>query len=211
MSEHPLRIRFFANLAHEQGTYFRFHNLAIALAGLGQTVDVFALDHDTKSRRRREIRDGITYEIIPSAPGLSFVSPLVHPANILRMWCKSTSTVCDVAHLFQPFPAAFAAWRSCRAATRFFDWDGLWIGGLMTGPASGFRSWSEHMMTGFLEKRLPSMADSVTTCSAFLADIARAYAERLVLESRRSRCYSPPGIKKLISMAAQFPDLAEHP
>jgi glycosyltransferase involved in cell wall biosynthesis len=170
----PLRIRFFVNFVHEQGTYFRFHNLAVALARLGQKVQVYGLDHNTKSRRRWETRDGISYHIIPSARGLSLVSPLVHPASAFRMRLCAGTEPCDVAHLFQPFPAAFWAWRACRAPTKFYDWDDLWIGGILPRARIFTRGWLEGAMIARLETKLPSMAGHVTVCSQYLANKARA-------------------------------------
>ncbi len=174
----PLRVRFFVNFVHPQGTYFRFHNLALALAGLGQQVEIYGLDHDTQSRRRQETRDGIVYHLVPSARGLSFISPLAHPANALRMRRQAGASPCDVAHLFQPFPAACWAWRGCTAAAKFYDWDDLWVGGLMAGRTASFRSWVERMLTGHLETKLPAMADHVTTCGHFLAHLAQTRGAR---------------------------------
>jgi glycosyltransferase involved in cell wall biosynthesis len=170
----PLRIRFFTNFVHEQGTYFRFHNLARALNRLGQQVEIYGLDHDTCSRRRREVRDGIPYHVVPSARGLSLISPLVHPLNLIRLRRQVDPAPCDVAHLFQPFPAAFAAWRACDAAVKIYDWDDLWAGGLMAGQAKSFRGWSEHAMTKYFEATLPAAADHVTICGGFLRELALA-------------------------------------
>jgi glycosyltransferase involved in cell wall biosynthesis len=174
----PLYIRFFVSFVHLQGTYFRFHNLALALAKLGQHVEIYGLDHDTKSHSRSEVRNGIVYHIVPSARGLSIISPLVHPANMVRMRRQAGWSPCDVAHLFQPFPAACWAWRGSAAMTKFYDWDDLWVGGLMSDKPTSFRSWSERMLTKNLEAKLPEIADHVTTCGHFLGDLALARGAR---------------------------------
>jgi hypothetical protein len=78
-----------------------------------------------------------------------------------------------VAHLFQPFPSAAAAWLRSRARVRFYDWDDLWTGGLIRGPVHRWRDHWPRWCVRFLERRLPRWADHVTAISRFLADLAR--------------------------------------
>jgi glycosyltransferase involved in cell wall biosynthesis len=167
-----LRIQFFVQFAHEQGTYFRFHNLAIALKELGHHVSVFACDHDTRSKARTELRDGICYAIVPSSRGTTIVSPFCHPVNAVKRWLLSYPP-CDVAHLFQPFPNAALPWLRCKARMRFYDWDDLWAGGLISATSTDFRVVFDRVITRFWEKRLPAKATHVTVCSQFLSDLAR--------------------------------------
>lgn len=176
----PLRIQFFTNFVHQQGTYFRFHNLAVALTRLGQQVELLSLDHNTQSRQRVELRDGVAYRIVPSARGLSFVSPLLHPLNVTQMRALADSSPCDVAHLFQPFPVAAVAWDACCASVKFYDWDDLWIGGLMAGSSGSLRVRAERAVIRYFETMLPTRANFVTTCGGFLAGLARARGARQV-------------------------------
>ena len=166
-----LRINFFVQSVHEQGTYFRFHNLAIALVELGHTVIVFGCDENTKSKPRHESRNGVNYWIMPSSKGTTFFLSASHPLNAARRWLGSYPS-CDVAHLFQPFPSGFSAWAKCRAKRKFYDWDDLWIGGLLHGPPTSWKERWIRLTTGALERKLPACADHVTTCSRFLADLA---------------------------------------
>jgi glycosyltransferase involved in cell wall biosynthesis len=174
----PLHIRFFVSFVHEQGTYLRFHNLARALRELGQRVEVYGMDHVITSVRRHESRDGVPYHIFPSVKG-SHTLRLLHPLNILRMFRWADSGACDVAHLFQPFPVAGWSWRCCQAGAKFYDWDDLWVGGLMSPPSS-LRTWLELSVIRHGEERYPAQADHVTACGDFLAGLARARAAKAV-------------------------------
>lgn len=191
----PLRILFFTNFVHEQGTYFRFHNLAVALSRLGQRVEVCGLDHDTKAKRRTESRDGIRYTIVPSVRGLSHISAFVHPLNPVRMRWFADPSPCDVAHLFQPFPAASGAWHGCRAKAKFYDWDDLWVGGLMAGRPTSVRAWVERALTRRGEHWLPRAADHVTTCGSYLHQQALARGARRVSVLFNGLWPSPPANK----------------
>jgi glycosyltransferase involved in cell wall biosynthesis len=166
-----LHIHFFVQFSHEQGTYFRFHNLALGLAELGHVVAVFACDHDTASAARTELRNGIPYHIVPSSGGTTLVSPFCHPLNAFRRWLLPYPK-CDVAHLFQPFPNAAFAWGKSQARVRFYDWDDLWVGGLLGNGKASFRVAFDRAVTGWFERQLPLRATHVTTCSGFLRDLA---------------------------------------
>jgi hypothetical protein len=179
-AERPLLVSFFVNFVHPSGTYFRFHNLAIGLTRLGHSVTVFAGDSDSRSRSRSEVRDGVPYEIIPETALIRFFTFHCEPIGWLRRFARSYPP-CDVAHLFQPFPSAAAAWLRTRAKVRFYDWDDLWIGGLMAGPITNWRErWSRPVIRAMEHHYLPSRADAVTTISAFLADRARERGARNV-------------------------------
>ena len=135
-----LRIHFYVSSSHKAGTYFRFHNLAVGLTQLGHRVTVYASDVDRRSLIRTEIRDGVPYVIRPEhwLNRLCWLSS--DPITVIRRWA-SRCPPCDVAHLFQPFPRAAAPWLRASTRVRFYDWDDLWSGGLMSGPVS---HWREH-------------------------------------------------------------------
>ena len=169
----PLTIHFYTAFVHEQGTYFRFHNLARGLAALGQNVTVFACDQNRRSRPRTENRNGIKYQILPVSAA----------ARVFEATCDPVTTVknslirrpaCDIAHLFQPFPAAALAWRRSEARAHFWDWDDLWTHETGRRPLRPFRHhWSKPVIA-FMEKALPKTADHVTTIDAFLGDLAKS-------------------------------------
>lgn len=167
----PLRVSFFVNFVHQGGTYFRFHNLAIGLTRLGHYVAVFAADHNTRSHTRREIRDGVTYHIVPESPLNRLFGRCCDPLTIANRFARQGRS-CDVAHLFQPFPSAAAAWYRADARVRFYDWDDLWVGGWMSARARRWRDYWSRWNTAVLEQRLPQWADHVTAISGFLADLA---------------------------------------
>ena len=167
----PLQIQFLTNFEHEQGTYFRFHNLAIGLTQLGQNVTIFAADHEPKSRARDESRDGIQYHVVPVSRGFSLFGHGCHPVTALRRAARAYPS-CDVRHLFQPFPSAALPWQTHpNARVRFYDWDDLFSGGLLGKPNSIRTAW-EAATIKWYENTLPGQAQTVTTCSHFLADLA---------------------------------------
>jgi glycosyltransferase involved in cell wall biosynthesis len=167
----PLRINFFVQFVHEQGTYFRFHNLARALIALGQDVTVYASDHDRRSKSRQEVREGVNYFIMPSLRGFSLFSPVTNPLNAMRRGLERYPA-CDVAHLFQPFPSAMLAWKRCKADKHFYDWDDLWVGGFWADKPRSLNGRLSYAVTAQLERKLPHWSDHVTTCSRFLAALA---------------------------------------
>lgn len=169
-----LTIHFFVQAVHEQGTYFRFHNLAVGLTNLGHNVTIFGSDNLPNSKERQEIRDGVVYHISPGSKGMSLFGAATHPLTAIRR-CLVNYPPCDVAHLFQPFSSAALPWllsRKKRARAVFYDWDDLWMGGIITQKEGSFLHGFTRLQVDFLEKRLPGIADYVTTCSRFLADMA---------------------------------------
>lgn len=172
-----MRIHFFVNFVHEQGTYFRFHNLARGLMAHGHDVTVFACDHDFQLPARTEVRDGVPYEILPQDRGANWFGHNCNPLTALRR-AAIRNPPCDVAQLFQPFPGAAAAWWRSRASVKIYDWDDRWYGGLFPNRAQRFRDHWQRRTTGFLEQRLPRWADHVTVISHHLADLATARGAR---------------------------------
>ncbi len=173
-----LRIHFIANYSHSQGTYFRFHNLAIGLTALGHTVNVFVCDFDTKSKPRQEVRDGVHYHIITLAKGTSVIPAFFHPVTaIVRTFVDYPE--CDVIHLFQPFPNAALSWllRKKCAKVAIYDWDDLWAGGFYESGPKMPPKWM-YKLTRYLEESLPQKATHVTTCSRFLADLATQHGAK---------------------------------
>ena len=172
-----LKIHFLTQATHSQGTYFRFHNLAVGLTLLGHKVTVFG--GDTQSNvfspvEREEIRDGVLYRIMPSYKGASVFGSASHPLTALRR-CLVDYPTCDIAHLFQPFLSAALPWKYVlgkKAKILFYDWDDLWMNGLIQGKSSSFLDYWFRMNIDFLENNLPKQANHVTTCSQFLADLA---------------------------------------
>ena len=175
-----LRIHFFVNFVHETGTYFRFHNLAIGLTRLGHQVKVIACDANYRSNTRQEHRDGVPYEIMPESMLRRVFGFHCDPLTILRRFAR-LSEACDVAHLFQPFPGAAVAWLRANAKIRFYDWDDLWVGGLMSAPVGHSSDYWSRPFVRFMEHHyLPRRADHVTAISQFLADLARERGAKAV-------------------------------
>ena len=172
--ESSLTVHFFTHYCHPAGTYFRFHNLARALCNLGHNVTVFAGDADTSASKRDEVREGVLYHIHPDWRGARVFGAACHPGTA---WTRARRVYprADVIHLFQPFPSGTAAWHSASrsARVRCFDWDDLWIGGLVkTSPFGISSSWMERSVNA-LERQLPRRADHTTTCSGWLSHLAQ--------------------------------------
>jgi hypothetical protein len=167
-----LRIAFFVNFVHQQGTYFRFHNLAVGLTRLGHEVTVYAGDLNYRAAARSEVRDSVAYDIVPESILIRVLNWHCDPLTAGRRFARRYPA-CDVAHLFQPFPGAAAAWVRAPARVWFYDWDDLWSGGILGGPVRGWRHFWARGLVGFLERQLPGFADHVTAISRFLADLAR--------------------------------------
>jgi glycosyltransferase involved in cell wall biosynthesis len=170
----PLSIHFFVQFVYEQGTYFRFHNLAVGLTKLGHNVTIFGSDINPNSLLREELRDGVKYHIIPVFKGARFFGQLSHPLTTIGR-VLNRYPPCDVAHLFQPFTIAACPWlwvASKQSKVMLYDWDDLWTDGFFQGRSSSFREFWERKTVRYLEQLLPQKADHVTTCSRFLADLA---------------------------------------
>lgn len=172
-----LKIAFFAPMALPQGTYFRWHNLAIGLQQLGHQVTVHAIDVPRLGRTRREIRDGVEYVLVPGIRGMGrLIDAPLNPIPLLRSLRHAPEPV-DVIHIFQPFPHSClpALFHRDLASVLVYDWDDLWWGGIF--PESEKCHWRWALTRGIvrrLEARLPAAADAVTTCSAYLRDAAVA-------------------------------------
>ena len=167
-----LKIHFFAQCVHEQGTYFRFHNLAKAIFSQGHAITIHGLDFSSSASRRSETREGVSYEIINSFPGARFFNPAINPINVMRCGFLPRFKG-DVAHLFQPFPAAYIGWKRSIATLKAYDWDDLWEGGFWRFAPRSLRNIYERGVVGRLEKRLPKISNLTTTCSDYLEKMAR--------------------------------------
>jgi glycosyltransferase involved in cell wall biosynthesis len=178
-----LRVIFLVEFVHEQGTYFRWHNLAIGLQLLGHHVTVYAIDWDRFSKDRVEYRDGVEYRILSTFRGLSIFTPSTNPLNLLRRLAIRYPT-CDVVHSFQPFPfSAYLGWylkRTGRARTFFYDWDDLWTKGLHKDIPGRLSTWISYLLVRRTEAHMPALADVVTVCSCFLQNLTRAAGNRCV-------------------------------
>lgn len=176
-----MNILFLCNSIVRQGTYFRWHNLAIGLTHLGHAVTVLAFDHGSfRSGERREQRDGVTYRILSGNRGQSWVSQESHPWAALR-GCFRGLRGFDVVHVFQPFLTSVLPWllrRRALAPVVIYDWDDLWAGGLLAGRSRQLMARWAHGITRWFERALPRRADYVTTCSEYLARMARARGAR---------------------------------
>lgn len=168
----PLRIHYYVSCAHEQGTYFRFHNLARGLQQLGHTVTIYAVDVHGEGAKRSEIRDGVRYEILPESWKVSLFSAGSHPVTALRRALRRAPR-CDVAHLFQPFLGAAVEWRLSSSEVKIYDWDDRWTGGLYGPKPARFRDRWPRAWMRYLENSLPALADHVTVVSDYLHAMAR--------------------------------------
>lgn len=144
---------------------------------LGHKVTVFGGDTQSNTFfpvEREEIRDGVLYRIMPTYKGASIFGNASHPLTALKR-CLADYPNCDIAHLFQPFLSAAFPWKYVlgkKAKVLFYDWDDLWMNGLIQGKSNSFMDYWFRMNIDFLENNLPKQAAHVTTCSQFLADLA---------------------------------------
>ncbi len=175
MASSALKINFLVEFIHEQGTYFRWHNLAIGLQALGHQVTVFAVDWDRHSRDRVEHRDGVEYRILSTFRGFGLFTPSTNPLNFIRRLAVNYPA-CDIVHTFQPFPfSAYLGWylKSTGKATNFFyDWDDLWTNGLYKKPLKGIANKLSCLLVRHTESRFPARAGGVTVCSNYLRKLA---------------------------------------
>lgn len=175
----PLAIHFYTCFVHEQGTYFRFHNLARGLQALGQQVTVFACDQDRHARSRTEDRDGVEYQILPVLPTVRLFDAATDPFSAVRNAARRRPP-CDIAHLFQPFPTAALAWRRAQARAHFWDWDDLWTHETGRPKLRPLRRHWPRAAVKRLERSLPRRADHVTVIDHFLGDLATDRGARRV-------------------------------
>lgn len=170
-----LEIAFLVPEDRQTGTYFRYHNLAIALQQLGHKVTVYSQSSQNRFRRSRELRDGVPYVLSATVPGNRWILPPTNPVNLLRRWMTPVAEA-DVYHLFQPFPTAALTWlrlKRHRKGLFVYDWDDFWINeefGLKN-PRGTQARWAACCLKR-LEASLPGKSHLTTTVSRPLADLA---------------------------------------
>lgn len=171
-----LRIVFLVPEDRQTGTYFRYHNLAIALQKIGHQVTIYSQSSYNRFRYSSEIRDGVPYVFSATFPGNRWILPPTNPGTFLHRLLLRVKNA-DVYHLFQPFPSSAIVWNSLRKTRKglfVYDWDDFWINdefGLRT--PRGFRArWSAFWIRR-MEQQLPKLADLTTTVSHPLAELAR--------------------------------------
>jgi glycosyltransferase involved in cell wall biosynthesis len=167
-----MKIAFFVQYAHKAGTYFRWHNLALALLKQGHVVHVYAGDFSWRAKSREELRDGIVYKITPSLVSSTFINNPSDPLSAIRRCFVRVEEQYDVYHLFQPFLQAALPWyflKLFRKGLFVYDWDDLWTNGLHQSPKT-LKERYIFSLVSFLEQRLPRMANLTTVCSGFLAN-----------------------------------------
>ncbi len=171
-----LKITFFTCFGFPHGTYFRWHNLAIGLLHLGHQVTVITLDAPAFKATKTEIRDGITYRLIPTTPLLQRIFRVhLDPITLLRT-IRSSPPKSDVYHVFQPFPSSClpALIHRRNARCLIYDWDDLWVGGLWPKiPLFPLRKGWVPRAVKLMEHRMPGWSDAVTTCGSYLAEEAQ--------------------------------------
>lgn len=172
-----LKVNFFTCFSFPQGTYFRWHNLAIGLQRLGHQVTVHSIGEIHGGPTRFEIRDGVRYVLVPLTPFIHrLLGARLDPVTLLRS-IRHADASADVCHLFQPFP------HSCIPALFYrqsescviFDWDDLWWGGFYGDKGITYRDNLQRYAVRYLEHAMPGNVDGVTTCSAFLAEAAHKH------------------------------------
>jgi len=171
-----LKISFFTAASHAQGTYFRWHNLAIGLQQLGHRVTVHAIGPSHGGRTQFETRDGVRYVLVPLTPFFNRLwNTWLDPVTLLRT-LRHLPESPDIVHVFQPFPhSCLPALLHCTDRSRLiFDWDDLWAGGLFpTRPELPWPATWPTKAVHWLEKSMPRRVGAVTSCSQFLARQAR--------------------------------------
>ncbi len=189
-----LNIAFFVSSDGKSGTYFRYHNLALALVRRGHAVTIYSQSLDNRYVCREENRDGVLYVLTPSVPFNRYLPFSLNPGNILRRYFtlfKRRNAMHTVLHLFQPLENSSCPWLWERFRREklnqgenvlfAWDWDDLWCGGLLQrGIGNRIQDRLHYRFIGKLEHALPRLADIVTTCSTFLAELARERGAREV-------------------------------
>ncbi len=170
-----LNIIFLTADCSEQGTYFRWHNIAIGLSKLGHDVQVYSVDNSARAESRLEHRDGIVYHITKGHKGQSYFSTGHHPiTSIARAMIQYPA--CDIVHVFQPYMNTFLPWMlnlRWKKAVTFFDWDDLWVDKLRDEQKrEGLHAKTDYFFKGYLEKKIPAISKNMTVCSTFLKDLA---------------------------------------
>lgn len=179
----PLRIGFLTAYGPQQGTLFRWINLAKGLRALGHEVTVYGIEAVANAARVSEEREGIPHRIIRASRGQRWFGGFSHPVNVLSQ-AMSDFNGLDILHAFQPFSVTClpALMRRNSAKALLWDWDDLWYGGII--PTEGARKPAHGRinvaMIRLLERRMASWVDAVTTCSGWLAERAIAAGGRSV-------------------------------
>jgi len=198
-----MNIAFFVQYSHAAGTYFRWHNLAIALQELGHEIDIYAGDHSYKSKIRHEVKDGVNYYITPSLPSVRIFYVPNDFITGLRRAKRLPEKDYDVYHLFQPFANAYLPWKVLRSKKKkslfIFDWDDLWNKGLLK-PAKTIRELYFNKITIYLEKKIPFLSDGVTVCSTFLQSKLPLHIPSKIL----SNGYWPKELKSKVEMRKKW-------
>jgi len=174
MSTDKLKIAFVTADSSTQGTYFRWHNIAIGLVNLGHTVEVFCIDNTNQPVARMEIRDGVVYHIATSAKGKSIFGTMNHPITATKRIFDDFSE-CDIVHVFQPFLTVYLPWKfnfRKKSKITFFDWDDLWVDGERDKEKRNFRSNWEYKLKGYFEHKISSISKHMTVCSELLKKLA---------------------------------------
>lgn len=168
-----LKINFLTAFSHTQGTYFRWHNIGIGLIALGHQVTVYCVDYGDDVKKRKEVRDGIEYYIIPGCRGKQYLGTFNHPITAInRLFVNYKS--CDILHVFQSFLTIYLPWQFClkkRSKVTIFDWDDLWAGGLYSSKKNTLLDKWNYTLVEYFEKKIPSLNLPMTTCSQYLKDL----------------------------------------
>lgn len=177
----PLRIAYLVSGDTQTGTYYRYHPLAAELVRQGHAVTVHSQHHGAGLPTTETERDGVRYRLHQRWRGDSWISPSLHPVTLAARWLDPLPPV-DVCHLFQPWENAALLWlrerrRRCQRGALFaWDWDDLFHGGLFGQRTLLHRLRSRGL--GWFERHLPARAGLVTTCSGYLAELARQHGAR---------------------------------
>jgi glycosyltransferase involved in cell wall biosynthesis len=169
-----MKISFIVRRDFKQGTYHRYHNLAVGLAQRGHQVTIYSQSLEKKIPTLQEVRNGVTYVLFPSAPGERWFDFGMHPANVLIRAFQNYGDA-DIYHLFQSFPNAAIPWlirKKTKKSLFVYDWDDLWTNektGLVP-PKSFKQRWTIWWLR-WMEQALPSSCDVLTSCSHYLADL----------------------------------------
>jgi len=181
-SAKSLKIVFHVSRDAKSGTYFRYHNLALALKERGHEVTVLS-QNGRAWRTCQENREGINYQILPGFVVNRLCDYHLNP-GILGLRALHPLPEADVHHLFQPFLNSAVPWMQARREKRYrdalfaWDWDDLWCGGLFSeAPAAAWSRWQYRLLEQ-AEHRLPARAALVTTCSTYLSDLAKERGAR---------------------------------
>ncbi len=174
MREKKLNINFFVQFVYKQGTYFRFHNLAIGLQQLGHNVTIWGCDYSKQSDEQiEENRDGVNYIISSGNKLQSIFGQPSHPFTSYKR-SKIKYPYANVNHMFQPFLSGAWSWfkNMKNADLNVYDWDDLWTGGIYSTKTSSIAEYWSRFWVKKIENTFPSKADMVTVCSDFLKNRA---------------------------------------